>query len=77
MTKKEGGSGIITNINTDKFYAFIKSPSRNKDLFFHGTDLIDSDIRFEDIKKGDEVKFAFSESGEKGDIAREVSLCTS
>ena len=54
---------------TDKGFGFITSEDQDKDLFFHGNNLVD--VQFEELNEGDEVTFDVEQS-EKGPNAVNV-----
>lgn len=54
---------------TDKNFGFIASENSDKDIFFHGNNLVDVDFR--DLQVGDEVTFEV-ENTEKGPSAVNV-----
>ena len=54
---------------TDKGFGFITSEDQDKDLFFHGNNLVD--VQFEELREGDEVTFDVEQS-EKGPNAVNV-----
>ena len=54
---------------TDKGFGFIASEDQDKDLFFHGNNLVD--VQFEELNEGDEVTFDVEQS-EKGPNAVNV-----
>ncbi len=54
---------------TDKHFGFIGREGEEKDLFFHGNDLID--ITFEQLHEGDAVSFEV-ESTDRGQAAIKV-----
>lgn len=56
---------------TEKGYGFIKPETGKKDLFFHMKNL--ENVRFEDLKIGDEVEFDVEE-GAKGPAATNIVL---
>lgn len=53
----------------DKGFGFISREGEEKDLFFHATELVDTD--FNSLNEGDEVTFEV-ENGEKGPNAVKV-----
>lgn len=55
---------------TDRGFGFISREGQDKDLFFHSKEL--QDLRFDDLKVGDNVQFEVSESP-KGPNATKVS----
>jgi len=55
---------------TDRGFGFIAREGVSKDLFFHSNELID--VRFNELKEGDQVQFEISESP-KGLSAVKVS----
>ena len=61
--------GTIARL-TDKGFGFIKVEGREKDLFFHSTEL--SNVQFDQLNEGDKVSFEIAESP-KGPNAVKVS----
>lgn len=55
---------------TEKGFGFISVQGEKKDLFFHSSEL--QNIRFDDLKVGDEVEFEV-EQGDKGPFASNIS----
>lgn len=64
-------TGTIKKL-TEKGFGFITSEELGKDVFFHMNSLA-KDIKFEDLKEGDEVSFE-SEESPKGLNAINVTL---
>lgn len=61
--------GTIARL-TDRGFGFISQEGEEKDLFFHATELEDTD--FNDLREGDKVKFEIAD-GPKGPNATQVS----
>ena len=62
--------GIIKKLN-EKGFGFITPEGEDKDVFFHGSDLVDAE--FNDLNEGDKVTFE-KEASEKGPRAVNVKL---
>ncbi len=62
--------GIIKTL-TDKGYGFITVEGEEKDLFFHGKELI-APLQFSDLREGDRLSFEKADS-EKGPNAIKVT----
>lgn len=65
-------TGVIASIISDKGYGFIAVEGKEKNVFFHAKDC--TGIRFEQLRKGDEVTMSQIVQKERGDSARNVSL---
>jgi CspA family cold shock protein len=61
--------GTIKKLVTDKNFGFISQDGQEKDLFFHGNELVGVD--FADLREGDAVTFEVKESP-KGPAATQV-----
>ncbi len=62
--------GIVAR-KTDKGFGFIKCDGQERDLFFHATELVNTD--FDSLKEGDKVTFEVADSP-KGPNAIKVSV---
>ncbi len=62
--------GTIKNLN-EKFFGFISQGEGQKDLFFHGNDLVG--VSFDELNPGDAVTFEIEQS-QKGPKAAKVQL---
>lgn len=62
-------TGTIARL-TDKGFGFIKCEGREKDLFFHSTELVG--VTFDELREGDTMTFEIAESP-KGPNAVKVS----
>lgn len=58
---------------TEKGFGFISVPGSKKDMFFHSNNL--NNMRFADMKVGDEVEFDVEE-GQKGPFASNIDVLT-
>ena len=56
---------------TDKGFGFITPDGEDKDLFFHGNDLVD--VEFNNLNEGEKVTFE-KEDSDKGPKAVQVTL---
>jgi len=54
---------------TDRGFGFISQEGKEKDLFFHATELVD--VEFNDLQEGDDVTFELAD-GPKGPNAVNV-----
>lgn len=65
------GNGVIVHLS-DKGFGFISSSQYENNLFFHAKDL--KHVKFEDLKKGDEVSFLDTEESDKGIACKGINL---
>jgi CspA family cold shock protein len=63
--------GTIARL-VDRGFGFIKQEGKDKDIFFHQSEL--QGVEFKDLKEGDEVEFEMGASDDKGPKAVKVSL---
>ena len=63
-------TGTIKKVMSDKGFGFITPDDGSDDVFFHRSRL-DSKLRFEDLREGEEVQFQVR-SGDKGPQAFDV-----
>jgi len=62
--------GTIASLVLDRKFGFIKVEGMEKDLFFHGNELVG--VSFESLREGDKVTFEIGDSP-KGPNATKVS----
>lgn len=65
-------TGVIERIVEEKGFGFIGVQGYDKNIFFHAKNC--SGVRFEDLKKGDQVSIGYIEQTDKGNVAIDVSL---
>jgi len=63
--------GIVAKKNDEKHYGFIKVEGREKDLFFHSSDL--ANVTFDELREGDTVSFEVGKSPDGRENAVKVN----